>query len=378
MNFSERLEAIEAAGNMRQIPGVDAACRYDFSTNDYLGINEDEALRDEFRHAMAAHGYSMSMAASRLLGADQSCHNSLEALLTALYGRECLLFNSGYHANTGIISALADKHTLILADKLVHASIIDGILLSRATFTRFAHNDFDKLEQLVAEADDKYDTILVIVESVYSMDGDRCDIDRLTEIRRRYPRVMLYVDEAHAFGVLGDRGLGLCAPHPEVDIIIGTLGKAAASMGAFAVTGDTLRRYLINTARSFIFSTALPPAQAAWSELVIRHITGMDDRRERLASLARRLHDGLHAETAPSHIVPYIVGDARRVVEMSRQMLDRYGVKVLPIRRPTVAAGTERLRISLSAAQSDEAIDTLIASIRAMNSAINKPKHTQQ
>lgn len=378
MNFGKRLEAIEAAGNMRHIPGGDTACRYDFSTNDYLGINEDEALRDEFRHAMAAHGYSMSMAASRLLGADQSCHNSLEALLTGLYGRECLLFNSGYHANTGIISAIADKHTLILADKLVHASIIDGILLSRTTFTRFAHNDLDKLERLVAEADDKYDTILVIVESVYSMDGDRCDIDRLVEIRRRYPRVMLYVDEAHAFGVLGYRGLGLCAPHPEVDIIIGTLGKAAASMGAFAVVGDTLRRYLINTARSFIFSTALPPAQAAWSELVIRHITGMDDRRERLAALSRRLHDGLHAENLPSHIVPYIVGDARRVVEMSRQMLDEYGVKVLPIRRPTVAAGTERLRISLSATQSDEAIDTLIASIRAMNYSINKPNHTQQ
>lgn len=368
MNLESVIERLTADGNLRTIP-AEAPELLDFSTNDYLGINEEHTLHDSFMAEEAHRSLCLSSTASRLLASDQRQYVRLEQRLAGLYGhgRDALLFNSGYHANTGIVSALADKHTLIIADKLVHASIIDGIILSRAHFTRFRHNDMDHLERLVAEADAAYDTLLVIVESVYSMDGDRADIDRLADIRRRYPRVMLYVDEAHAVGVMGRQGLGLCADRDDIDIVVGTFGKALASMGAYAIVTPVIKQYLLNTARSFIFSTALPPMQAAWTLYVLEHIIGMDDRREHLASLSRQLAEGLgNEQSAASHITPYIIGDAALTVAMSRQLADIDGIKVLPIRRPTVPPGTERLRISLSAARTASEIDRLINAIKGL------------
>lgn len=363
MRFDKVLDNLAATGNLRQIPGEVPGC-LDFSTNDYLGINADSELRAEFMADATNRTLPLSSTASRLLAADQRQYAALEELLSGLYRRATLMYNSGYHANTGIVPALADSRTLILADKLVHASIIDGIILSRARFSRFRHNDFEQLERLVAEAPEQFDTILVIVESIYSMDGDRTDLDRLADIKRHNPRVMLYVDEAHAVGVTGRCGLGMCVDRPEVDVIVGTLGKALASAGAYVATSVTIREYLLNKSRSFIFSTALPPMQAAWSRFVIGRMVTMDDRRDHLAGLARQLSAGLGNDTAKaSHITPCILGDAHRVVEVSRKMLACDSIKVLPIRHPTVAAGTERLRISLSAAHSADDVCRLINSI---------------
>lgn len=368
MNLESVIERLTADGNLRYIPS-EAPGLLDFSTNDYLGINEEHALHDNFMADITNRSLHLSSTASRLLASDQRQYSRLEQRLATLYshGRDALLFNSGYHANTGIVSALADNRTLIIADKLVHASIIDGIILSRARFTRFRHNDMDHLERLVAEAGVEYDTLLVIVESIYSMDGDRADIDRLAYIRRRYPRVMLYVDEAHAVGVLGRQGLGLCADRDDIDIVVGTFGKALASMGAYAIISPVMKQYLLNTARSFIFSTALPPMQTAWTLYVLEHVIDMDDRRAHLAALALQLAEGISNDpTTASHITPYIIGDAARTVALSNQMADNDGIKVLPIRRPTVPPGTERLRISLSAARTATEIDRLINSIKGL------------
>lgn len=351
--YEEILSRLEAEGNLRHIPVENGAPLVDFSTNDYMGLAERDDLRQEFFSDENRHCLPMSSSASRLLAARQCEHCELEQLLENLYGRPCLLFNSGYHANSGIIPALAGgADTLIIADRLSHASIIDGIVLSRARFLRFPHNDYDRLERIVTENEADYERLLVITESVFSMDGDRSDIERLTDIKRRHPKVTLYVDEAHAFGVDGPSGLGLVNGSPtgrDVDIIVGTFGKAAASAGAFAAVSPTVKNLLINRARSFIFSTALPPMTSAWTRFMVEKLIGMDRERQHLKCLSEKLHDALGIkDSQPSHIAPLIVGDAHKAVELSARLLN-LGFKALPIRTPTVPPGTERLRFSVSA-----------------------------
>ncbi|MCC8037709.1 MAG: 8-amino-7-oxononanoate synthase, partial [Bacteroidales bacterium] len=328
------------------------------------------SLRPPKADPPGADAYVSGSTAARLLAPVQRPYKALEDRLEELYGRPALTFNSGYHANTGLVPVLAPKGTLILADRLVHASIIDGITLSKAPFQRFRHNDFDHLEQLIARFQGDYERILVLAESVYSMDGDRADIARLVDIRRRNPKVMLYVDEAHAFGVLGDKGLGLCAPYgEEVDIVIGTFGKAAASMGAFCVCSQELKDLAINQARSFIFSTALPPAVLERSLQSVNRLVEMDAERVHLRELAQALHEVLQPLQAQpievSHIQPLIVGDAVRAVELS-QKLRSLGFNAMAIRRPTVPPGTERLRFSLSAAMSLSDIQQLKAALHSL------------
>lgn len=368
MSVELTLSALKQSGNYRRIPGQEEAGRYvDLSSNDYLGIASRAELQNEFFARCGSRIPAMTSSASRLLAQNQDEYYALEATLSDLYdGRPALLFNSGYHANTGLLSALASEPgTLIVADRLVHASMIDGMVLSRKTFKRFAHNNFDQLERILEKEHDDFERIIVAVESVYSMDGDSADIEALIRLRRKYPKVLLYVDEAHAFGVCGPNGLGLCmgssAPK-DVDVIVGTFGKAAASMGAFAVTTPEIHEYAVNRSRSFIFSTALPPICCAWTRFVVDHMIGMDSERRHLAALAAKLHGFLVAlapgatSKSPSHITPYIVGDPKTAVDMSSRLLEA-GFKVLPIRTPTVPAGTERLRISLSAALSTDDID---------------------
>ena len=367
MNYIDILSQLKETGNLRKVP-VDRTgdSIIDFSTNDYLGLAEREDLRQRFMDSDYARDAMFTSSASRLLSATQSQYKNLEDSLYALYRRPVLTFNSGYHANTGIIPAITDKDTLIVADKLVHASIIDGMMLSKARWTRFRHNDMEHLRHILASERPNGENTLVIVESVYSMDGDRAPVEELIKLKEEFPALMLYIDEAHAFGVLGPKGIGLAASssRPEAwDIIVGTLGKALASMGAFAVTSQTIHDILVNRCRSFIFSTALPPINAAWSTIMINHMTGMNMERNTLAELSEQLATGLakitDKEHTPSHIQPFIVGDANRAVELSR-LLEREGLKVLPIRTPTVPPGTERLRISLSAAMSSNDIQRLI------------------
>ena len=372
MEIRQHLQQLHEEGNYRQIPTVTPLTLTDYSTNDYMGLAADATLQAKFFADPISATVPLTSSAARLLAPRQIEYTNLEVFLSLLYKKRrgtdtaALLFNSGYHANTGLISSIADKNTLIVADRLVHASIIDGIVLSRAPFQRFRHNDFDHLEEIISQKGGDYRQILVIVESVYSMDGDQADMERLIALKRKHPGVILYVDEAHAFGVLGPKGLGLAAASSapgEIDIIVGTFGKAAASMGAFAITGLDMHDYLVNTARSFIFSTAIPPMSVAWTRFTVGNLIQKDNRREYLQRLGVQLSEVLNRYTdhkvAPSHIQPLIVGDPKKAVELSRQLLSRYGIKALPIRKPTVAAGTERLRFSLSCAMLPRDIETL-------------------
>lgn len=353
MDINGTLQAIRDAGNFRSIPAEDAAPAVDLSSNDYLGFGTDEHLRQRFFAAQQPPQMLMSASASRLLSQYQSDFTALELRLSESYGgRSALLFNSGYHANTGLVSALAsDGHTLIVADRLVHASIIDGIKLSGAPFERFRHNDLTHLQRLIERHVGTYSTLVIVVESVYSMDGDTADLAAIAALKRRYgERVLLYVDEAHAVGAVGPAGLGeaaRCGVLNDVDVLVGTLGKALASTGAFAILAPPLRDFMVNRARSLIFSTALPPLCARWSRFVWEHSLTADTARQELQKRAQMLARIIPGGE-PSHIRPLIVGDATRAVELSQQLLEE-GFKVLPIRTPTVPPGTERLRFSLSA-----------------------------
>lgn len=374
--YTGRLESLRASGNLRRLPEDGDARGVDFSGNDYLGIGADTALQRDFLARQAgAMSPGLTASASRLLAANQAEHRKLEELLESLYGRPALVMNSGYHANVGLIQAFASEpRTAVVADRLVHASIIDGIRLSGCRFERFRHNDYGHLERLVERLESDCDLIWVIAEGVYSMDGDRADIGALLDVKRRHPSVMVYVDEAHSFGVEGEKGLGL-TPEAEkkaggrVDVMVGTLGKAAASAGAFAVMDEGLKAYAVNRARSLIFSTALPPLCCAWSRAVVEKIVGMDAERRHLASLAARLSGRLGGVSDARYIYPFIVGDADRAVRLSAA-LAREGLKVLPIRTPTVAAGTERLRISLSAAMSETDIDRLADALNRLTATL--------
>ena len=368
-----RLDALRDNGNLRTIrTDLSGKGLIDLSSNDYLGLAQMPSMVKRFLQNNSGHTTSMTSSASRLLAINQQSYINLEQFLGNLYGRSALLFNSGYHANSGIIPALCTKQTLILCDKLVHASIIDGIILSRAKFVRYRHNDIDQLYNLVKSHREHYSDILIITESIFSMDGDICDLPKLVEIKKECPEVRLYVDEAHGFGVFGSRGLGLCEYYNiinDIDIIIGTLGKAGASIGAFAITNAETKEYLINSARSFIFSTMLPPINCEWSQFMVRQIIDMAKEREHLKNISKQLNDFIlsagYASHSQSQIIPLIVGNAHTAVNISTHLLNM-GYIALPIRTPTVPAGTERIRFSLNARISSTVIMGLINALNTL------------
>lgn len=365
--FTTYLQKIEQQGNLRKIPSEPAEELIDLSSNDYMSIASNRSFFEEFYNQCDKNDIYMSSSASRLLSQKQKDYDALECLLKDLYKKEILLFNSGYHANTGTISAIAAGNTLIVADKLVHASIIDGITLSRRDFLRFRHNDITHLRTILSKKASEYDRIIVVVESIYSMDGDICDLNSLVALKEEYPNVILYVDEAHGFGVRGKYGLGIAEESgliSQIDIIIGTFGKAAASTGAFTATSATLKKFLTNKARSFIFSTALPPVSCLWTKFVVEKLTSMDKERKQLLDTSEYLNEKFSAYNgnirSHSQIVPLITGSSNKAVALSKELLKR-GYIALPIRKPTVPEGTERIRFSLNAKFRKEQAERLYA-----------------
>lgn len=364
------LAGLEAEGRLRRIPGHRAGGGLlDLCSNDYMGLAARAGeWREEFRARFG--DVAMTSSASRLLASDQKVYTALESWLEASYGRPALLFNSGYHANVGVVSALDIPGTLWLADKLVHASAIDGLRLAGADFKRWRHNDTASLRRLLDKESGRYDRVMVVCESVYSMDGDMAPLAELAAIKKENPKVMLYVDEAHAVGVYGRRGLGLCehlGMLEDADILVGTLGKACASAGAFVVASPLIKEFLINSARSFIFSTALAPANAAWSLMMLGKLAGMERERGHLAMLSARFRAGVEAITglanpSRSAIVPLMTGSAERAVAISHG-LEEAGILALPIRRPTVPPGGERIRFSLNAALTVDDIDRVCSTL---------------
>jgi len=249
------------------------------SSNDYLGLAFNQSLQEEFYGEMNAENmvnkFGLGSSSSRLLTGNSSLYTELENLIAGEYDAEaCLLFNSGYHANIGILPSIMKKGDILFSDKLNHASIIDGIRLSEADSIRYKHLDFDHLEKRLQTNRGNYKKAIIVTESIFSMDGDIADLNKLVALKKKY-NCMLYVDEAHAVGTRGYKGLGIAEEQGylfDIDFLIGTFGKAFASQGAFLVCSSLSKEYLVNKSRSLIFTTALPPINLYWTIFVFQKI----------------------------------------------------------------------------------------------------------
>lgn len=344
------------------------------SSNDYLGIAGDIELKKEFLNWCAKNteliSTDLSSSSSRLLTGSSSIYDETETQIAQFYEKEdCIIFSSGYHMNTGFFAAMYEKGDLIIADKLVHASIIDGIKLSRAEHIRYNHLDNGHLRKILTENRSKFRHAVIVTESVFSMDGDIADLKELTEIAGDFD-AQLFVDEAHAFGCYGEKGLGMCektGATGKIDFIAGTFGKALGGAGAFIVCDHNVRQCLINRCRSFIFTTALPPLNISWMNFVLKKIPAMKAKRDKLAQISDLFRNELVScgffTKGSSHIVPVITGDDEKTVLISEKMKTA-GFYVPAVRPPTVPAGTSRLRFSLTADFLKDDVESIILNLK--------------
>jgi 8-amino-7-oxononanoate synthase len=339
-------------------------------SNNYLGLAEHPALTQAAAAAMERYGFGSG--ASRLVSGNSPLHEALEAGIAAFKGSEAaMVFNSGYAANTGVIPALAGEGDALFSDELNHASIIDGCRLSRATTHVYRHRDSDHLETLL-RANESSSRKLIVTDGVFSMDGDIAPLPDLVLLAERYGAILM-VDDAHGTGVLGSSGRGTVEHFGlkgRVPVQMGTLGKALGSFGAYVAGDRDLIRYLLNTSRSYIFSTSLPPAVCAASLAALDVLDREPERRERLWKNRTRLSHGLQAQgidigRSETPIIPVIVGDADRALAVSRRLLEQ-GMFAPAIRPPSVPQGSSRIRITVMATHSDEDIDRAIGAFARM------------
>lgn len=361
------LRARQAEGTLRELVGLDhlghgrvrlagteGPTLFDFSSNDYLALSEHPLLIAAATEALQRYGTGAG--AARLMSGNFPVHQELEAAVASLKGQEAaLLFGSGYAANVGIIAALMGRDDVIFTDRLNHASIYDGCRLAGARIARFRHNDLDHLEQMLREHGvGGKNKKLIVVESVYSMDGDRAPLQELVRLKERYG-CLLMVDEAHATGVFGKNGGGVieeAGVARGVDLAMGTFGKALGSYGAYVAASRQMIDFLVNRARSFVFSTALPPSVAAASlaavQLVQREPGLRQELHDRVVLFKECLRqDGLAADLGPSQIIPIQIGTSDAAVAAA-QRLRAHGLFVPAVRPPTVPEGTARLRFSIT------------------------------
>jgi len=345
-----------------------------FCSNDYLGLKDHPEVVRAF--IGAAEKFGVGSGASHLVTGHGPEHEALEEELAAFTGREkALVFSTGYMANMGVIGTLADQNAIIVSDKLNHASLIDGCRLSEAEVKRYRHGDAAHAAELLGAAGTG--TTLLVTDGVFSMDGDIAPLPAMVRAARE-SKAWLVVDDAHGLGVIGKRGRGSCEHFGlgsgEVPVLIGTFGKAFGTFGAFVAGDADLIEWFIQKARTYIYTTALPPAVAAATRAALRVSERESWRREKVRALARRLRSGLHElgigeksspESPPdTTIVPVILGEPARALAAS-ETLEKQGFLVTAIRPPTVPAGSARLRITLSAAHEESQVDALLAALSA-------------
>jgi 8-amino-7-oxononanoate synthase len=334
-------------------------------SNDYLGLSGHPALREAAAKAMKRYGFGSG--ASRLISGTSALHVELESRIAAFKGTEsALLFNSGYAANTGIIPAIAGEGDVILSDSLNHASIIDGCRLSRANIVVYPHKDVDRLESALKKNRNAKRT-LIVTDGVFSMDGDIAPLPELLLLAEKYGAILM-VDDAHATGVVGKTGRGT-AEHfglaGRVHIQMGTLGKALGSFGAYAAGNRELIEYLINSARSFIYSTSLPPAVCAASLAAFDVVEREPELRETLWKNRDRFVHGLAAlgvvpGSSETPIVPVMLGESEKALKAADKLFE-YGLYATAVRPPSVPEGAARIRVTVTAAHSSDDIDTAVA-----------------
>ena len=363
-DYKKILDSLEENSHLRTIPLIenkDEKYIYfkgkkllNLSSNNYLNFADNKTITKEFLRDTGDE-YCFGSASARLLTGTLPIYEKLENFLSRLYDKEkTLLFNSGYHANVGISSAICQKGDVIFSDKLNHASIIDGMRLSKGKFFRFPHNNMESLRNLLVRERNNYKNAFIICESVFSMDGDIENLTEIIKLKKEF-NCNLIVDEAHAFGIFGEKGLGICEELrilQDVDLIVGTFGKSVGSMGAFVVGSEILINFLTNSSRSFIFSTALPPINVAFTHWIIKNkFPTTFKKRRKMLDIAQRMN-------SQSQIIPVVVGDNKKTVDLCNILYEN-GYFTLPIRPPTVPVGTSRLRLSLTADIEEQELDLL-------------------
>lgn len=351
------LDAVQVLKNGRKL--------LNFSSNDYLGLSKHPALIAAAQDYTARYGTGST--ASRLVTGTYDIHQQLEEKLAIACGRQAaLLFNSGFQANVSLLASLLDARSLVLCDRLVHNSLIQGILASQARFMRYAHNDLAHLEKLLHQAKD-YSRVVIVTETVFSMDGDRSDVSALVDLAQTH-NAILYLDDAHALGVLGEVGMGLAAHQTGADVVVGTFGKAFGAFGAFVTCSHKLKDYFVNCCGGFIYTTALPPAVIGAIAAALELMPTLELERQHLTQSAAYLRTQLNLlgyDTAGSNsqIVPLLVGDEAKTLRLC-QGLEESGILAIAIRPPTVAPGTSRIRLALSSQHQQADLDRLVDAIQ--------------
>ena len=375
--IAKELQEREKNNNIRQLKAIcpqdgvtivkNGKSLINFSSNDYLGLSKHPSLMLASQNYTKQYGTGST--ASRLVTGTYDIHEKLEQKLAKVCGKEAaLLFNTGFQANTTIIPSLVDQKSLVLCDRLVHNSILQGIFLSKARWKRYQHNDLSHLERLLKKAVlQGYNRILIVTETVFSMEGDRSDVDGLIQLSQQY-NTLLYLDDAQALGIMGEKGMGLTANKSGIDISLGTFGKAIGSFGAFITTSKLIRDYLINCCPGFIYTTALPPAVIGSIDAAIDLVPSLDQERtylgERIDYLQNQLINlGYKVCNSISPIIPVIIGDEEKALNLS-QYLETNGILATAIRPPTVPKNTARIRFVLSSKHQPEQINYLISLLK--------------
>ena len=377
----ETLDAIRARGTYRRMRRLDGAQAPRMSVDDrevllFAGSNYlDLARHPEVVEAAAraARDHGCAAGGSRLISGNLSIHERLEDELADFLGAaSALAFSTGYMANAGVLPALVGPGDAVVSDALVHASLIDGCRLARAAVHVFAHGDGDALDATLARVTPTHRRVLVVLDGIYSMDGDVAPLDRLVPVAKRHGAIVL-LDDAHGTATVGARGrgtaeqLGVPLGHDGVDVLVGTLGKALGSFGAFVAGSAALRELLVNVARPFIFSCALAPPQVEAARAALRVVASEPWRRDRLQANARRLRErlaslGISSAPSTTHIVPVVIGDNATAMSVCERLLER-GFYAQGIRWPSVPEGTARLRITPMATHAEGEIDALASAI---------------
>ena len=340
------------------------------ASNDYLGLNVNSALKEQFLHSLQSQDIFFSSSSSRLLSGNFEIYEQCELTLSNLYHKSALLFNSGYHANISCIQALCSiPHTFFVIDRLIHASVIDGLRLGKARFKSFSHNNMQELEQILSQNAARFRHIIVVSEGVFSMEGDFAPLKKLVSLKNQFKNMQIYLDEAHSVGIIGENGLGLAA-HLDVlesvDFLILTFGKAIASMGACMLCNAQMRHFFINVARGLIFSTALPPINVAFSHFIFTQLSRFHKEREYVQNLSRSIKEHLQKKgyevLGENHILSLICGENAQALDLSARLKER-GIFAPAIKEPSVPKHTARVRFSLHSALKQEHIESLLGAL---------------
>ncbi|WP_245832290.1 8-amino-7-oxononanoate synthase [Oceanospirillum sanctuarii] len=365
-------------GPQTPVTQVDGRELLTFCSNDYLGLANHPKVIERFQQA--ASQYGVGSGASHLVNGHSAQHHALEEELAAFTGRDrAILFSTGFMANLGTIQALVGKGDAVFQDRLNHASLLDGGLHSGARFKRYQHNDAEHLNRLLSMTDSERK--LVVTDGVFSMDGDCAPMQPLIDTCQQHS-AWLMVDDAHGFGCLGDKGQGIGASFSqnEVPILMGTLGKAIGTSGAFIAGCDALIETLIQFARPYIYTTAIPPAVAAATRTSLQLVQQEPERREHLNKLIAQFRSGaqqvgLALMDSPTAIQPILIGDDAETLSWSRE-LENAGLLVTAIRPPTVPKGSARLRVTLSASHTADQVDRLLATLATIAQQRGLPEVT--